>query len=188
MAKPPFITKICPDCKISKNRSDYYKKGNGVSYRCKPCSNAVSRARAPRYFGKYVAKQNEWRQSRATDPDYVRRRQAIKKAWYDRNKDRLNSERRRVWATVPDCAARKHYRRKDVKGRTPPWVDPSAILAVYANCPKGLHVDHIIPLKGVIDGRLVSGLHVPWNLQYLDPSENLKKYNRITETSLLPIS
>jgi 5-methylcytosine-specific restriction endonuclease McrA len=82
---------------------------------------------------------------------------------------------------------RQHYRRKDVKGRTPPWVDPKALLAVYAKCPKGLHVDHIVPLKGLIDGRPVSGLHVPWNLQFLTPEENLKKHNRITEASILPL-
>lgn len=58
--------------------------------------------------------------------------------------------------------------------RIPPWADLKVIEEFYNACPKGYHVDHVIPLRG----KTVSGLHVITNLQYLTDIENLKKSNK----------
>lgn len=65
--------------------------------------------------------------------------------------------------------------RKALKlARVPSWADLGKIQEIYSNCPVGYHVDHIVPLQG----KLVSGLHVENNLQYLRAEENLKKSNK----------
>ena len=74
----------------------------------------------------------------------------------------------------PIISALSAKRRAAELKRTPKWADLKAIKEIYRNCPKGYHVDHIIPLRG----KKVSGLHVPENLQYLTKEENLKKYNK----------
>lgn len=74
---------------------------------------------------------------------------------------------------------RKEYQagvRASKLDRTPIWADLEKIKTIYKNCPKGYHVDHIIPLQGDI----VSGLHVESNLQYLLAKDNLEKSNKFT--------
>lgn len=70
---------------------------------------------------------------------------------------------------------RYHGRLREIaeSRQTPVWANRSAILEIYANKPEGHHVDHVIPLRG----KLVSGLHVENNLQYLPAEENMRKHN-----------
>jgi hypothetical protein len=72
-------------------------------------------------------------------------------------------------------ASKTAARRSSKMQRTPIWSDLSKIRQIYAEARKaGMVVDHIIPLQG----KLVSGLHVPENLQIMSAIENMKKSNR----------
>ena len=100
-----------------------------------------------------------------------------------KNCDRLGQE---INKNTINKSKRKHYRNnkqqyinRNAKRRAreiermPKWANDLAILEMYEACPRGYHVDHIIPLQH----ELVSGLHVHNNLQHLTAEENLRKSN-----------
>lgn len=105
-----------------------------------------------------MAKQAErLRVKYAANPEVIRARN---RAWGKRNtakKVALNAKRRAA-----------------LLQRTPKWANQEAIAFFYDFCPKGFHVDHVIPLQG----KLVSGLHVENNLQWLPEKDNLRKHHR----------
>lgn len=78
-------------------------------------------------------------------------------------------------------------RHRRMKNATPIWVNIRDILKFYEDaqrrtCETGIqhHVDHIMPIAG----RTSCGLNVPWNLQVITASENLRKYNKVSECEL----
>lgn len=92
----------------------------------------------------------------------------------------------RAWATVnPHKRSANEARRRAAKlRRTPKWLTPDDFwlmeqayeLAALRTKMFGFawHVDHVIPLQG----KRVSGLHVPQNIQVIPGEENLQKHNR----------
>lgn len=116
-------------------------------------------------------------------------RKATRK-WYAANKEKHKALRDR-WRTANRDKVRKYnaaWRRANLKRMCaharayelrkqramPAWADREAIQRFYEQRPAGFHVDHIVPLRG----KLVSGLHVLENLQYLPGLDNNKKGNR----------
>lgn len=86
---------------------------------------------------------------------------------------RKKLEQTRKWKVENNYRGRKN---PEYLLRRPTNTDIKTLKEIYKNCPIGYHVDHIIPLKG----RLVSGLDIPENLQYLPAKENMQKSNFFT--------
>lgn len=106
------------------------------------------------------------------NPEIVKKTKA---KWASNNKDYGIQYKREYRQKYPErINAYTAARRRKVRCNQPPWASRKDLVAFYENCPQGYHVDHIIPLRG----KLVSGLHVVTNLQYLPAIENLRKHNK----------
>lgn len=112
---------------------------------------------------------------------YKEERLLSKKIYYETNKD-LILEYKKTYSKTKVAKANKRRvsaERRALKSKAcPSWVNKNELKNIYANCPYGYEVDHIIPLKH----KDVCGLHVPWNLQYLPKAENSRKNNKFDGT------
>lgn len=109
------------------------------------------------------------------------------KIYNEANKEKI-AERTSAWAKK-DLGSRSATRRKNQASdinRVPNWLTEADFLhmkCIYQvaamrtrESGQEWHVDHIIPLRG----ELVSGLHVPYNLQVIPATENWSKNRSYT--------
>lgn len=166
-------TKQCSKCKEIKIVSEFFLNKGQPRNSCKVCTKAQNDAwyqrnkkqvcqRTGSYYRdnkeKYTEYQRAWR---VKNPEAGR-----ETTQRYRNKDRVAYRREDLIRVAARRAAKIQ--------RTPKWADLDKIAEIYRKCPEGYVVDHIIPLRG----KVVSGLHVESNLQYLTHSENCRKSNK----------
>jgi hypothetical protein len=95
--------------------------------------------------------------------------------WHVNNPERSRELNRNWHKNNRQKAVAKTMRRNAAKLRAiPKWADLELIELIYAMCPTGYEVDHIIPLQS----KLVCGFHCEQNLRYLKRGPNASKGNR----------
>ena len=113
--------------------------------------------------------------------DNPEKRKAQNQKWAKDNPEKVKAKLQKWRQRNPGRAKADHAKRRAAKKQAmPAWLSKSQIgeiVQIYETCPKGWHVDHVIPLRGAT----VSGLHVPWNLKSIPASENLRKSNKLIE-------
>ena len=121
-------------------------------------------------------------EARINDP---KKHKSYSKSMYEKHKDKHLAQKQIYrQANKGKINALVAARKKVIKQRTPVWLsdfDRLKIQCIYSVASmltrhngEPWHVDHVIPLQGGI----VSGLHVPSNLQVLRGSENISKKNK----------
>ena len=155
------ISGTCVTCRDEKNKEWYLrkKKQDPEHGKRRYQQNKV-------YHAKYNKKNKEYHK------EYNRK-------WYLRNKDYYNEYYKNYAKENPEKYKINNAKRRASKlQRAPAWLTDTQLKEIrrfYTTCPEGYEVDHIYPLQG----KTVSGLHVPWNLQHLTAEENRVKSNKL---------
>jgi hypothetical protein len=191
--------KTCSKCKISKPATDFYKNkvmADGLHSFCIVCHKAANIARKaikrvdPEFKAKELAYKKEYRQRT------VEQRKKYMQEWHAKNAESQSDYRKQYILGNPDyfriyrqenkamLNAKTRKRQAAKIQRTPKWLTDidfermqneyklAALLTKVTNSP--WEVDHIIPLQG----KVVSGFHVPSNLRVIESKDNRIKANR----------
>jgi hypothetical protein len=170
------MLKKCSKCNELKEFSEFYKDSKSkddFGYWCKKCHNE-RKIVYNSFHREEIANYNK--------NHYDREYHEI---WYNLNCESKKEYQREYKKANPDKNRENKAKERAYKlQRTPKWLteeDFKKIKEIYSLANKLsketnilYHVDHIIPLQG----KNISGLHCPENLQILQASLNIKKHNK----------
>ena len=192
--------KICSKCNTSKELSEFYKRNdgkNGYRNQCKICRSISLQAYRQTNREKLNAKSRSY--YNANREDIISHKKVYNVTYRKNNSETIKANRDRYYKENREAvlernslwsknnrslsnAGKAKYRAAQIN-RTPNWITEyhkAEIKNFYSIAHRlgklfnaEYHVDHIIPLQG----KDVSGLHVPWNLQILPASVNMSKGN-----------
>lgn len=176
--------KRCGTCKIEKHFGEFNKDKSrkcGLQVVCKRCRQDLYIKNKDKILEK---NKQYYEQNREKLLEYH-------KEYIEQNKDKISKYKKEYNHKNRDKRNALEAKRKAQKLKaTPPWLTPEhfeEITEFYTICKMfqiytGLtyHVDHTVPLQG----KTVCGLHVPWNLQILEASENISKNNKLLQEEI----
>jgi len=140
-------------------QNNHFSERQTSNGNCRKCCKTYMKQYHSEHKAESIARSNAW----------------IKKTKYHRVLYKNNPEK---------FMASRRMRKLAKIHRTPKWLtkehkkqmQTEYSLALWCSKVMGIkyHVDHIVPLQG----KQVSGLHVPWNLQVIPAVDNLVKSNQ----------
>lgn len=170
------VTRVCIDCSIDIT-NDYVSKHG---HRCKTCVAVYQKAYRLANAARIAKSKKQWKIANKAHVEAKDRAYALA------NPDKKTAARKKWVLENPgkDTAA-KAKNSQARKKRVPTWLSDEDLwiieqayeLAALRTKLFGFkwHVDHIIPLNG----KKVSGLHVPANIQVIPWIDNLRKSNQM---------
>ena len=171
--------KKCRTCGVVKPLTEFHKcksSPDGHVVKCKACCKAYqskyfvkTKEKRKEYAAQYYKENQEAIQSRTEQyaRDNREKAKSYKAKWKKENRGAVNA-----------IGAKRRAQKLQA---TPAWADLEAIKSLYEEAQRlqeltgiDFHIDHVVPLQG----ELVCGLHVEYNLQVIPAALNLRKSNK----------
>ena len=175
------MSKICTKCGEEKAFGEFYSnksKKDGLDGVCKPCKRGNNSASYQRTKENHLKRTRAWR---AAHKDKVA---AYSRAQRERNPEKTKATSRRSYLRKPHYfVAKNAERRARIMQQTIRLneSDSQYMIDIYKHSraltkSTGVkhEVDHIVPLAG----KIVCGLHVPWNVEIKTRAANRRKSSK----------